>query len=169
MLLDWLTEGTWQIRATIGTSTAGGLPAELTGLAALWKVEGECTEASGWRHRVTAAAQERIRTALASFSLPPGFLIDAGHEQWAFWPLAEPLHIPAGDVAPAVALQEALGQRLGSHLAARQSLVATYPIAGCIRSWNNNPVDHVDVHLSAPTGTTYTIEQLQAALALEAK
>jgi hypothetical protein len=160
-MLKKLLDAPWEWRTRPGTSWPDGRPADLTAPAVLWRPATQFNAGTEWRHEVDASAQAQIREALAGFPLPAAYVVAAGPEVWACWPLAEPMPVDASP-ALALALLEALTRRLGGDLHAAQDLRVTLPLAGIVRNWNSGPAP-VEILAGAP-GATYTAEQLHRAI-----
>jgi hypothetical protein len=147
------------------TTRSGGRAEDLPAAFVLWKLRRDFGRREGEdpaRYYVLPEEQQRVGAALAGFTVLPAFLIDAGPEIVALWPLSAPLAV---DKEPEHArrLLVALAERLGADVEAARDLMGTVPLAGVIRSWNGNPPDIVDLVDVAP-GRRYAVEALEAAL-----
>ena len=163
-LLEFL-DGEFEIRSQIVTVETDASPVEMTAAAVIFRLPTKFSKETEWRHAVDQAAAEQIRDALAAFPLPPAYAVDGGHELAVFWPLTEPLLVNQ-DPAPALALLEALVTHLGADVEAARSLATTFPLAGIVRNWNNNPPERMGLLAIAP-GATYTAEALLQAITPE--
>ena len=154
-----------EIRTRWTTAREDGAPLSMSAAVVLWRPQTEFNAASGFRHRVTAAAQERIRGALVGF-LRPSHLVDAGPEVWACWPFTEPLAVDR-DPELAAQLLEALAARLGGDAAIAQDLRSTLPLCGIIRNFGaRDPLPRIEIVAVSPE-TRYTITELRSALGME--
>ena len=138
---------------------SGGALADLAALFARWRLADHHTTSADWRHAVSAEDAAKVRAALDSF-VPPAFVVDAGPDVVAWWPLDRPLAVDR-DPARAVALLSRLAARLGAVVPT--DLGAFLPLAGITRNWNDYPPDHVDI-IDGDVAARYSIDQLERAL-----
>jgi hypothetical protein len=147
----------WPILAALGIGDAvriravsvepDGSPRDLPALVAVFRPP-TVFGGPAWRHAVDPAAAAAIRARLDD-APAPAFLVSAGPEVVAWWPLATPLPV---DRDPAEAVQRLvdLAARLGADVETARDLRATIPVAGPIRNWNRTSPDWVHVDALNP-------------------
>jgi hypothetical protein len=158
-LSDLLLEPRMSLRLAVATRAVDSSPRDLPFALAVWRLASDFDASTGYRRRVRESERQRVREALASFPLPPAFLLDAGPEVAALWPLTAPL---SADDPRTDALLTALAERLGAD-AASARVTATVPIGGPVRNWNSTNPDYVEI-IDGTLDARYSLTEIEAAL-----
>jgi hypothetical protein len=148
------------LRLSVASRAIDGTPRDLPFLFCSFLRAADFSAATGYRHRVRESEQERVRAALAGFSLSPAFVIDAGPEVVAVFPLDHPL--PVGDPSRADALLRRLAERVVGDVKAA-SVTTLIPLAGVVRNWNTTNPDYTEIIDVEPTAR-YSLDRVEATL-----
>jgi hypothetical protein len=145
------------LRLSVASRAIDGTPRDLPFVFAVWKLASDFNTETDYRHVVRPAEQARVREALDGFPLPPAFLLDAGPEVAALWPLTAPL---SADDPGADALLTALAARLGADVV---DVTALVPLAGPVRNWNTSTPAATEICDIRPVAR-YTPDSIETAL-----